>query len=570
MLSRPLNKTNVGNWFGNLPHLASQGLWFQLPLLLAIHAKLWPALFQGATLRPADYFSPTLFDKAFTPAQLAWPLMTCTAVIALSARQLSWKNLDPGGRTRVFILIVAGLFAWVYSTFDINFYLDQVHLIDRLILVSLWALAWLHPIIVPFFVAQVLVLAIQLHFPLPEGDWMWPDKRLPIDTLILFQGFLLLKGAAQLLRMRLHPLLFPFATLCLTGASYVHAGVNKARIGPHWWSWMLDNETSNLIVSAHLQANWLGSWSNDAILRWSQHLSIANPLLGGFSFCAELSAIALLLHWKATRVILIALVAMHVGIVSTTGIFFWKWIVFDATLLGYLHYLRRDAQQRERKAGEEARFDLFGWRHAIIGAVAIASGPSYARLVPLAWMDTQYVNFSRYVGTTANGERYTIDPYFFAPYDVLFTQSRFFYLDKNSTLVGTYGVSPSYTLAQALDNISSMDQLGRIRRVAARRYYDPTHAHAFTDFLRRFVINAHARGGNPAWLRRIAPPYHFQRRPLEGAYAFQAELVKVEIVGYEYFHQDGRLYELASRPITSVDLVPPPTGTSSTAYQDVR
>jgi hypothetical protein len=533
------------------------GLWFQLPLLMAVHAKLWPALFEGASLRPSDYFSRTLFDKALSLAQLGWPLLTSTAVIGLSARHLSWRKLDPGCRTRAFILIVAGLFAWVYSTFDINFYLDQTHLVDRLLLLSLWALAWIHPIIVPLFVAQSLVLAIQLHFPLPEGDWMWPDKRLPIDTLILFNGFLLIKGIAGPLRVRLHPLLFPIATLCVTGASYVHAGVNKARLGPHWWSWIVDNEISNLLVSAHLQANWLGDWSHETVLRWSQLLSIANPLLGGFSFCAELSAIALLLNWKATRAILIALIAMHIGIVLTSGIFFWKWIVFDATLLAYIHYLRRDARRQEPAGVDAPPFELFGWGQAIIGAIMIVAGPLYARLVPLAWMDTEYVNFSRYVGVTAGGERYTIDPYFFAPYDVLFTQSRFFYLDRSSTLVGTYGVSPSYSLAQALNDVSSMDRLARLRRVAAGRYYDRARAETFAGFVRRFTNAAQARHGTPSWLRRLAPPYHFQRQPFHDAYAFQSELVKVEVIAYEYFHQDGRLYELASRLIASIDLTPP-------------
>lgn len=532
---------------------APQSLPLQLAVLLGCHAVLWPALFQGAGLASADYFEPVLFTRALSPAHLAWPLLIWAVVVGSAARQLTWSAIDPRRRTRAFILLVSGLFAWVYSTYDINFYFNQTHVFDRLLLLVLWAITWLHPAFLLPFVAQVLVIAIQLHDPLPEGDWMWPDKRLPIDALILCCGFIFMKAIALRLRVRVQPWLFPFATLCLTGASYFRAGLNKATIGPHWWSWVLENGISNFLVSAHVQANWLGQVSTRAILEWSDALSIADPLLTAFSFCAELGTIGLLIHWRATRVILVALMVMHLGILSTTGIFFWKWIVFDAALLAYIWLLQRDAAGAVDGAPSLALRDRY---RALLGAAAVALGPLYARLVPLAWMDTRYLNFSRYIGVTAQGERYTLDPYFFAPYDVLFTQSRFFYVDPIPTLVGTYGASPSYGLARALE-AASVDDVLRIRTTQAVRYYQPAMAQTFEDFVRRFTNASIAAGGTPRWLHLLSPPFHFQRTVFENAYAFQAELVRVEIIAHEFFHQDGRLYAMPERRLLSIDLKAP-------------
>ena len=66
------------------------------------------------------------------------------------------------------ILLFTG--AWAFSAYDYNFYFDQTHYVDRLLLIAFAMLVLVHPGFVLPFLLEAIAIAYQFHHPL-GGTW---------------------------------------------------------------------------------------------------------------------------------------------------------------------------------------------------------------------------------------------------------------------------------------------------------------------------------------------------------------------------------------------------------------
>jgi len=173
-----------------------------------------------------------------------------------------------------------------------------------------------------------MAFALQIHHPLPDGMWNWPDKRMPMHVLFAFVWFSYLRIAVQTDR-RLPIVLAIF----VASATYVHAGLSKIAIGPELTTWLLENPTSNIFVSAHIQRHRLGFLSEPATLQIANLLCSLDVATNGYTLFAEVGAGLMLLDRRVARFFLGACALLHVGILATSGIFFWKWIIVDIAMI---------------------------------------------------------------------------------------------------------------------------------------------------------------------------------------------------------------------------------------------
>lgn len=519
----------------------------QLALVLLVHAFLWDSLFRYCQLPPVVYFQPVLLVEAAKLWQLTLLLLVGVAIGALCRERLSWDRIDPRRRTRWFVFLVAGTLGWSFATADVNLFFNQTHVFDRLTLLGLWLLMLVHPAFIHPFLLLLMMLATQLHVPLQEGNWHWPDKRLPLDLLIVFDAFLLFKAVSGKHTLR-H--LFPTLALVITGASYSQAAINKSKIGPELYTWLTDNRVSNLFVSAHVNGNWMGEWSSEQVVATAQAMRHVDLLSGLFTFAVELSGLLLLLHWRSTRVLLPLLVALHFGILISSGIFFWKWMVVDLGLLAYLAVLRRDDAQGESTPGWAP---AFAPRLGLTAALVMLLAPYYLHAVPFAWRDTKYINFVYLRGISESGNSYALTGRFFAPYDVIFTQARFHYIHPHPVLTGTYGVAFDSELAEALEN-ADVSELSQVRAQYGRAWFDHREAQKFNDFVQRFVANAQRRKDDEFWLSRLGPPYHFRSTQPPDRYRFQEPLVRVDVFTADYYYTGEAIVPLENRRVMMIEV----------------
>jgi hypothetical protein len=509
---------------------------FEVIFLIALQLLLFVAYFSWCELPEAAYFSSFIALEVFKNGSLVVITVINLLVGVLFFRNLTWATIDPTNGARVFVSVVAVTIMWQFATYDYNFYYDQAHYLDRLLLIILGVLIYWHPSFAPLFTIFSIVVASQLHYPLPEAAWLWADKKILFDALILFNAFLLLavfRGTIS------HT--FLYVVLCLTGAIYFEAAVSKLSLGPTYYSWLVHNKLSNLLVSSYVQG-WLAFLDVANVTRLAQYMSTIDIPMAIVTLSIELSALFILWSKNVSRLALTCLIFLHIGIGVASGIFFWMWCVYDAALISFIC--------KAQSAGDCRIYDrkLF-----VLSIAIILMSPLYFRPIHFAWFDTTLSNFFTIYGTGQSGTTYKLDPRFFAPYDITFAQSRLYYLTQERILVGTYGTSQSHSLAELLEG-SSPSEIRSLKERYGVNFYNERFTASFRTFVRRYVGNAQRRGTKFIAINSLAPPYHFGSFSGKDLYDFQEKLRTVHVYYEEHFFTGQRIVALQKELVMEVPI----------------
>lgn len=517
--------------------------------LLVLYAFLYSSIRSAAVLREREYHNAILCFRVYDSLLLVGLTTLLGLGTALRAKWMTWQELDEKGLTRAFFVVIAGVLVWALSTMSYNAYFGQSYLVDRALLVVLLSLCWWRPLFLLPLSVQIGCFASQLHFPLPAGHWMWPDKLLLLDALILAACFFMLRAVFGRF---IHRSALLSGVLCLIGATYGTAAWNKALIGPELWSWVTENRVSNVFMSSYVQSRWLGFLSEAQAQALARLLSRGDIFVTSFTWIVEASALTLFFSRRWAMLLLLLLCAMHVGIVLSTGIFFWKWILLDLTLLLVLFQLKSRPHEGPR----------FGWSWGCAGLCLGLLLMHQAPFVKFAWRDSRYVNFARYTAVGKSGRRYPLDARFFAPYDVLSTQARFPYLTPRPTLVGTFGATGNFALGRLLDE-SPRSFLPTIFQKYGRVRYSERATVRFAKFMQRFVRHRMDEPERLWALNSLAPPRHFRNSRLPGSYRFQEPITQVIVSWHEFSFFDQNLHQERVIPLIQIPIAESAKVTSS-------
>lgn len=551
--------------------------WVQGLLVALLFRHAWPLMMTAARLPAAAYESASPLAAVLRgllggePGAAAVALLPPLVLLPFW-RRLRWSRIDPGRRTRGLVLVPATVMTWTFATLPHNFYFDQAYLLDRLLLVVLLAAIWLHPLFVHLATFALLVIGSQVTHPLVGAEWSWVDKRLPLDLLILFGCFLLVRTITPA-----RSWLFALSALTLTGGTYWNAAVSKLELGGSPLSWLFENHISNLVVSSHLGIGWLGWLDTETVLTLARSLSPFDPLSAAATLLLELGGVLVLVSRRATRGVLLGFVVLHTAIVLTSGIFFWKWIVVDLALAWYVGRLDRDGSLVDAApaaaGGPLAGTKLERWLlprrlyepATLALAILLVIGiRGWSWQVPFAWFDSRYVNTFEIYGVDPGGDRHRLGGRFFAPYDVLFHQSRFFYLTAEPLLVDTFGTTLDLALLRRLEAVT-VEDLPELRRELGNAWDSPSHGRSLARFLGRWVANAGAGPDRGAIWRWIAPPFHFRSSRAADAWDGRAPLVAVEVILVEQLHLPDRVVTIHRVPVLAVPLASPQGATDEVA-----
>ena len=274
--------------------------------------------------------------------------------------------------------------------------------------------------------------------------------------------------------------------------------------------------------------------------------------MGVATILLELSPLALLLHRRALQWLPLGLIALHLGILAASGIFFWKWIVTLVALIVYSTRLHRDAEKNA--SGESLAKRLFGLRRAHLLAITlplVLLGDLLFTLVSFAWLDSPVANYFVMRGVGESGATYALPSRFFSPYDLTFHQSRFDYLIDEPVLVGTYGSLANWNLTKQLESANEED-LERLRRDFGQTGRIPALTFYFAHFVARSVAVAQREGAKITWWYGLSPPFHFRTTVPPDSFDFEERLVSVEVTFEEWFWNGTTLRQTRSIPALEV------------------
>ena len=515
-----------------------------LLICVVAYALTWRKLFFEVCLLPPESYAAgsSVLGMLQHPPTLALLLVGVLPLFVFRKR-ITWELIDDSMKMRRFMWIVALVIGVTFVASDYNYFYDSAFLLDRLVMLAFLALFWFHPAFLFPFVLTVMAFALQIHHPLPDGMWNWPDKRMPMHVLFAFVWFIYLRIAVQTDR-RLPIVLAIF----VASATYVHAGLSKIAIGPELTTWLLENPTSNIFVSAHIQGHWLGFLSEQATLRIANVLRSLDVATNGYTLFAEIGAGLMLLDRRVARFFLGACALLHVGILATTGIFFWKWIIVDIAMIWYAGGLWTWGDA-----------DISVPRRVAMALPALTFAFAFTHFattgVLFAWWDTRHAQHFTFEVETESGDTYTLDPRYFVPYDIMFVQSRFYYLLPAPVLPGTYGVTHRYAVFDALEN-ASVEDLEEIREQHAIQFFNPRLRDIFGGFVQQYV-RASMSGERKAFLPRwLSVPYHFQTTFPDDHFDGQSKVERVRVYFEQHFYDGDEIHDLGRSEIMLVPITP--------------
>ena len=169
-----------------------------------------------------------------------------------------------------------------------------------------------------------------------------------------------------------------FIAIGLHLGNYFWSGYEKLVIGPYPWSWMLENQTQNLMLIGLKRG----------ILPWPYPSAITQYVYDSFGSIVVLSnffvvttqlfAIVAVVRLRWLWIITIAYDLLHLGIYVFGGLFFWPWIWNNASILVAV---RGQAEKQ------------IGWLPRVCCIITVISGcdHSLGAAATLAWFDIREV-----------------------------------------------------------------------------------------------------------------------------------------------------------------------------------
>ena len=505
---------------------------FDLLLYVVVYPRFHSWQFALATLSPASYYEPVLFlAELWVDPTLALGWLLATIVLVVGFRRLRWSEFEDGRKLRYFVFFTVLILAWAFSAYDYNFYFDQTHYVDRLLLIALAMLVLVHPGFVLPFLLEAIAIAYQFHHPL---GGTWTDKKVVFDVLVLFNLFLF----AKLIIRKQVTRRFLFFALCLLATHYFSAAVGKLEL-----DWLRVEQLDNLVAASYSNG-WLYFVSEGTLLRILEIVEFMNfPLILG-SLLIEFAAVMILLRHKLTQVLLFSFIVLHSAIFLSSGIFFWKWILLDAALMVLLRTLDGDLLH-----------GLYRTPVFLVSLPLIVFASNFYPHVGLAWYDTTLNTSFELEAVGVSGKTYAVPRGLLAPYDLLFSQNRFAFLSQDKLLVGIYGTSFDDSMVESLQNVSARRDLAELEAASGRVFYNEVRAQRFDHFLQVFFGNLNRRGPTKLAISFVGAPHHiWNGRREEPIYRYQEEVRWLRVSFVKSLYANGRILTLENKVIRRIEI----------------
>ncbi|MCB0343942.1 MAG: hypothetical protein KDD66_02445 [Bdellovibrionales bacterium] len=513
-----------------------QSEWIQIPAALALYPVIHAVYASGASVREHIYLTDIVSLSAFSDPEFPICLLAMLAPLLLFRRRLNWSEFDSFGAARLAVGLLALLAAWSFALADYNYYYNFAHSVDRLALLGMAVLVFVHPVFLPTLILWTLLMVHQADYPLGVAETA--DKRLLFQLLILTNTCLLVKIFTP---VRSRTLLFLLSAM--TAANYYYPGLLKAELSPNQHEWLYENQLANLAAAAY--ANGWFSWMDEqTVLSLLSRVSDWNFVLTLGTLLIEIGSIA---WWTSRRLFVVGgllHIALHTGIAVFSGVIFWKWALINIILM-----ITVEIATREDK--------LFSPLHFVAFGAVVYFSPHYFNPVRLGWFDSPLSNYYKFYAVSPDGKEFEIPNTFFAPYDIFFQQSKFYYLGGNP-LVGTYGGVRSYDFVKQLETLDSAAAVETMKAGRTARPIDENRKAALGEFVNRYMTNFIYEGGSePQWWQNLSflrPPYHIYSSPRGPAFDGSQKVQSVVVRYIETLYLKSEIINVKQEDVMSIDM----------------
>ena len=484
--------------------------------LTLLHAILLRVYLRLVVLPEEAYFRPKIFPSAIKTPRLVAFLVGVNILPLIQVNTLAWSNLTYGDQLRWFIFFIAAIIVWTYSTYNYNFYYNQTHALDRLLLV-IWCIGILaHPIFVNLVLAHALIVLKQFHYPL--GSYTWTDKRVLFDILILFSASLYFAALGIEIGI-----VFVFVLICMHAANYLLPGIGKLRIG-----WYQHEKIYYLSLCGY--ANGWKIVSQETLKKLVPLLKKANWLFIGGTLVIELLPLAIWGHPLMPPMVFALAILLHIGIFTLSGILFWKWILLNIGLIVLTMSL------------PSSYASLFSWQSLFLSFALFAVAPWLFSTITLAWFDTPLTYTFDLTAVGVSGSLYSVSRGAMSPYDVIFAQNRFSYTVDQKFAVGVFGTTPKLEIVQKIEQAQNHPNRKKQIDMLGSSAYSKSQTARLQSFLVTYLANLNHQTNKNQWFTKISAPQHIWTMRQANHYAHQEQISHVNMQMSQIIF-DGETFE---------------------------
>jgi hypothetical protein len=489
------------------------------------------------------YSGPSILFGALQHPPFLLVLVGVSIPLLYGRKQMRWQRFEHHAALRWFVLVVAFPLVWRFATYQYNFYFDQPHHFDRLLLVVAYGLIWLHPAFVFAFVMALFAILSQFYHPIGFGLL---DKLAAINLVVIFLVVLFLRlratplGQYTLRRLGIEWLtdadvrdhrIFVLVCAGQLGALYFLPGALKLselwflRGAPHYY------------LPIRWARGWLEPLSEGTVMQLYSTLDAIAPLLLLTTLAIQFGAIGLWWHRRSFTVLIAGFVTFHVFTLLTAGIAFWKWVVADLALFAYVSHVA-DADPGA----------IFTRRNAAIVTVIILLGLTpVVQAASLGWFTLNYERQYTYRVVSEDGSTVDVTKFETHPYDIVPGSVD----GAVRTPLIDAGSTTDYRMAR---RIRSADSAGDIVKLEARYgsvRYDERFARRHDELVRRYVLHSIREDERFAWKRVGSPPHIWwtigaERLPADETYTH------VDVVMDEYLLTDEGVERIDSTVVRTI------------------
>lgn len=217
-------------------------------------------------------------------------------------------------------------------------------------------------------------------------------------------------------------------------ANYFWSGMEKATLDGGPFSWLLENRTDVLLDVANEAGFFTLSYGlpfSGLVHALAMKLVLPINLI---TISAQLACV--LVFWRRSWIAGLTLLydLQHITIFLLTGIFFWKWIIFNLALVAAIS--RIDREKIPLGVG-------------ILGLTACLGAGQLFFVANLGWYDTRSFNYFHVLALTDDGREIAVPTNFFGPMSVTMAQMDSAYDWPDAFRTGTWGTTSHYDKRQA-------------------------------------------------------------------------------------------------------------------------
>ena len=147
-------------------------------------------------------------------------------------KKTSWDTFEFQKEIKTFICCICLFLAWNSIFYEYNFFFDEAHYLDRLLIFLCLFGVWKSPIFLPLFLGLVLTSLAQFSYPLGI------DKKIIYEILILFLAVCIVKPFFK----KDTTIAFFVIMFALIAANYFTPALSKIAISPNYTNWLFENE----------------------------------------------------------------------------------------------------------------------------------------------------------------------------------------------------------------------------------------------------------------------------------------------------------------------------------------